>query len=89
MAACFGGPVSDVKEVSLRAEAIPNNKSTTDWGIRVWNVWSTNRAMTVADVHIYAAGGLGLCLCGIGLRRVGDIAPRERLTVVLNLADIP
>ena len=40
--------------------------------------------------HDLAAGGLGLCLCGIGPRRVGDIAPRERLTVVwLNLADIP
>ena len=37
-----------------------------------------------------AAGGLGLRLCGIGPRRVGDIALRERLTVVwLNLADIP
>ena len=40
--------------------------------------------------HDLAAGGLDLCVCGIGPRRVGDIAPRERLTVVwLNLADIP
>ena len=40
--------------------------------------------------HDLAAGGSGLCLCGIDSRRVGGIAPRERPTVVwLNLADIP
>ena len=40
--------------------------------------------------HELAAGGLGLCLRGIGSRKVDGIALRERPTVVwLNLADIP
>ena len=30
----------------------------------------------------FAAGGLGLCLSGIGPRRVGDITPTERPTGV-------
>ena len=52
MAVHFGGPVSDAKEVSLRAGAIPNNtKSTTDWGIRVWNEWATSRLTTIAGDH--------------------------------------
>ena len=51
MAVRFGGPVSDAEEVSLRAGAIPNNtKSTTDWGIRVWNEWVSSRSTTVAGV---------------------------------------
>ena len=38
MAARFGEPVSDAKEVSLRAGAIPDNtKASTEWGIRIWN----------------------------------------------------
>ena len=46
MAVRFGGPVSDAEEVSLRAGAIPSNtKSTTDWGIRVWNEWATSRSI--------------------------------------------
>ena len=52
MAVRFGGPVSDADEASLRAEAIPNNtKSTTDWGICIWNEWSTSRVATVAGVQ--------------------------------------
>ena len=52
MAVRFGRAVSDAEEVSLQAGAIPNNaKSTTDWGIRVWNEWVTSRSTTVAGVH--------------------------------------
>ena len=43
----FGGPVSDTEEVSL-----PNStKSTTDWGIRVWNESATSRSATFAGDH--------------------------------------
>ena len=53
MAARFGGPVSDAKEVSLRAGAIPDNtKASTEWGIWIWNEWATSRATAVA------AGGI-------------------------------
>ena len=53
MAARFGEPVSDAKEVSLRAGAIPDNtKASTEWGIRIWNEWATSRATAVA------AGGI-------------------------------
>ena len=53
MAARFGEPVSDAKEVSLRAGAIPDNtKVSTEWGIRIWNEWATSRATAVA------AGGI-------------------------------
>ena len=50
MAARFSEPVSDAKEVSLRAGAIPDNtKASTEWGIRIWNEWATSRATAVAD----------------------------------------
>ena len=50
MAARFGEPVSDAKEVSIRAGAIPDNiKASTEWGIRIWNEWATSRATAVAD----------------------------------------
>ena len=51
MAARFGEPVSDAKEVSLRA--IPDNtKASTEWGFRIWNEWATSRATAIA------AGGI-------------------------------
>ena len=53
MAARFGEPVSDAKEVSLRAGAIPDNtKASTEWGIRIWNEWATSRATAVAAGRI-------------------------------------
>ena len=52
MALRFGGPVSDAEEVSFRAGAIPNStKSTTNWGIRVSNEWTTSRSTTIPGDH--------------------------------------
>ncbi len=46
----FVQPVSDADEASLRALAIPaNSKAATDWGVRVWNDWAKDRAMSVVD----------------------------------------
>ena len=40
----FSEKVSDSKEVSLRAGAIPNNtKPSTAWGIRIWNEGAIGR----------------------------------------------
>ena len=53
MAARFGEPVSDAKEVLLRAGAIlDNTKASTELGIWIWNEWATSRATAVA------AGGI-------------------------------
>ena len=53
MAVRFGERVSDAKEVSLWAGAIPDNtKASTEWGTRIWNEWATSRATAVA------AGGI-------------------------------
>ena len=51
MATRFSEEVSDSKEVTLRAGAIPNNtKASTAWGIRIWNEWAIGRATPgVAD----------------------------------------
>ena len=41
--AFFGGPVSDAAGGSLCAEAVSNStKSSTVWGICVWNEWGLN-----------------------------------------------
>ena len=35
---CFAQPVSDADELQVRAGALPENtKTTTDWGIHVWD----------------------------------------------------
>ena len=44
MAKRFGSPVSDSKESSIRALAVPTTtKASTEWGIRVWNEWASIR----------------------------------------------
>lgn len=44
MAKRFGSPVSDNKESSIRASAVPTTtKASTEWGIRVWNEWASIR----------------------------------------------
>ena len=44
MAKRFGSPVSDGKESSIRASAVPTTtKASTEWGIRVWNEWASIR----------------------------------------------
>ena len=42
MAKQFGSPVSDSKESSMRASAVPTTtKAFTELGIRVWNEWAS------------------------------------------------
>ena len=44
----FAFPVNDATEEQLRLTRIPEKtKSTTAWGIRVWNDWATARASMV------------------------------------------
>ena len=40
----FAGPVSDESELQIRGTAVPvKTKAATEWGIRIWNEWSSQR----------------------------------------------
>ena len=44
----FALAVSDEEETKLRATGLPENtKTATEWGIRVWSEWATNRVSSV------------------------------------------
>ena len=56
MAARFAKPVSDDQEASLRSTAVPTNtKATTDWGIRLWEEWASNRPRDGSSNHVPAS----------------------------------
>ena len=52
MASRFAAPVSDSKELQLRANAIPEKtKSNTNWGMRVWTEWAIARVSSPLDLE--------------------------------------
>ena len=52
MAKRFGSPLSDGKESSIRASAVPTTtKASTEWGICVWNEWASIRGSSGSTDH--------------------------------------
>lgn len=48
MAARFAAPVTDSEEARIREGAVPaKTKANTDWGMRVWSQWASERAVKV------------------------------------------
>ena len=49
----FAAPVTDEAEEELRKGAVPTKtRCATEWGVRVWSQWASNRQPLVSAGHV-------------------------------------